>query len=181
MNSIYSLPYVFIISGGQHQGKTTYVTDLVKLLSENGYKTGGFVAPGIFENNHRVSFQIMDLKTGITMPLCSLNESSGERVGPFSFSEEGLNFGKQLLSAENLLECDFVVIDEVGPFELKGKGWSSSIEKLMQSGGHFKMIWVVRKPVIEKVLKKFRVKDFNLIDISTVSVADALEILTGHS
>lgn len=180
MNSIYQ-PSIIIISGNQQQGKTSYVADVVKVLKGKGFKVGGFVAPGIFENNRRVSFEIMDVKTGFSMPLCSVFENGGERIGTYTFSEEGLNFGKRLLDPENLQDIDFVVIDEIGPLELQEKGWSSSIEKLMLSGGHFKLIWVVRRPVIESVLKKFRVKDFNLIDISTVSVADALEILTGHS
>jgi len=171
-----SKPRVFIITGEKHAGKTTFLAGLVSSLKKEGIKTGGFIAPGKFENNRRSEFNIQNLKTGEQRLLCSIHLQNGEEAGPFRFNHEGQQFGKDALLPENLLDCSFVVIDEIGPLEIKGLGWAASIDKLMDHA-EFQNIWVVRKSLVEEVIKKWKLHDVNVFDIRDYDTKKALKII----
>jgi nucleoside-triphosphatase THEP1 len=164
-------PKVFIISGEKHQGKTTWVRRLIDILNQNKNLVGGFVAPGKFEKNQRSEFGILDLKSGKSKVLSSINFTEGESIGPFRFSEEGQNFGKEILKPENLRDCRFVVIDEIGPLEMKNEGWAPSIDVLM-AFPEITHIWVVRKNLVNEVIKKWQLFDVNIFDIAADKVED---------
>lgn len=158
-------PKVFIISGEKHKGKTTFVKALIEIFNQKKIMTGGFIAPGKFENNQRSEFSIFDVKSGKNMLLSSIHFGEGESSGPFRFNREAQEFGKEILKPENLHGCQFVVIDEIGPLELKGKGWASSIDILMGIP-EITHIWVVRKKLVNEVIKKWQILDVNVFDIA---------------
>lgn len=166
---IISKPKVVIISGEKQGGKTTFTSKLIKKLKENEKRVGGFIAPGEFENFRRSSFSIFDLESEKLKPLCSIHFDSGEKIGPFRFDPDGQNFGYSLLSADKTADKDFVVVDEVGPLEMKGEGWASSIDQLMLDSS-FVFIWIVRKSLVEEVIQKWNIIDVELVDIEKQSV-----------
>lgn len=157
-------PRIVIITGEKHEGKTTFTADLVKFLKKHGKSIGGFLSLGSFEDNRRSSFKLRSLEDGREMPLCSIHFTSGEQAGPFRFSREGLQFGKKLLTPGALSGKDVVVIDEIGPFELKGKGWSEAITELM-SHSEILFIWVVRKSLVEEVINHWELTRPEIFDI----------------
>ena len=63
-------------------------------------------------------------------------------------------------------ETDLLVIDEVGPVELKGRGWADEIERLVNTS-HIMQLWVVRKPILKKVIRQWNIGDVMLVDIGT--------------
>ncbi|MCF8365794.1 MAG: hypothetical protein K9H16_08435 [Bacteroidales bacterium] len=162
---IIALPKVIILAGERHEGKTTFASELARCLSGQAKRVGGFIAPGKFENYRRSSFNVLDLETGISKPLCSIHFTKGEKTGPFRFDAEGLKFGHILLDPEHLKNKDFVVIDEIGPLELKGEGWTPSIDKLM-TVSEFTFIWVVRKSLVHKIISRWNLVDVEVIDIT---------------
>lgn len=169
-------PRVIIITGEKHEGKTTFVTNLVKQLQKEGIRTGGFVAPGTMHKNRRTAFDIKDLKTGQQKALCSIFREEGDPIGPFRFDPDGQLFGNRILSPENLGDADIVVIDELGPLELKGKGWAPAIDVLMQHP-EITQMWVVRKGIVDDVRKKWELLDVSIFDINNHSVEGLLHIL----
>jgi nucleoside-triphosphatase THEP1 len=164
-------PKVFIITGEKHQGKTTWVRGLTDILNQNKNLVGGFISPGKFEKNQRSEFDILDLKSGKSKILSSIHFTEGESIGPFRFSEEGQNFGKEILKPENLEGCRFVVIDEIGPLEMKNEGWAPSIDLLMHHP-EITHIWVVRKNLVNEVIKKWQIFDVNVFNIAEDDVSD---------
>ncbi len=64
---------------------------------------------------------------------------------------------------------DLLVIDEIGYLELKGKGWFSSIEKAMQNQD-LDMIWVVRKRILEEVMKQWQHANFEVIKVENTNL-----------
>jgi nucleoside-triphosphatase THEP1 len=159
-------PKVFIITGEKHQGKTTWVRRLTDILNQNKNLVGGFISPGKFEKNQRSEFEIFDLKSGKSNMLSSIHFTVGQSIGPFRFSEEGQNFGKEILKPENLEGCGFVVIDEI-----KNEGWAPSIDLLMHHP-EITHIWVVRKKLVNEVIKKWQIFDMNVFDIAEDDVSD---------
>jgi len=179
-------PKVFILTGDKHEGKTTFAASLAHALEKEGAVVGGFLAPGKFENNRRSSFEILDLKTKKQQALCSIHFTEGEEVGPFRFNPEGQKFGKQILAAENLKDVDITFIDEIGPLEIKGKGWASSIDLIMNEPG-IPQIWIIRKGLVDEVIRKWSILDVQVFDISNVknelvmdTVLQSLELKKEH-
>jgi nucleoside-triphosphatase THEP1 len=64
-----------------------------------------------------------------------------------------------------------VVIDEIGPLELRGNGWTASVDLLMEHP-EITHIWVVRKNLVKDVIKKWQILDVHVFDIAADEVAD---------
>ncbi len=157
-------PKVVIITGEKHSGKTTFALDLVNHFKEKGIALGGFVAPGYFVDNRRVSFDLQALATDQKYPLCSIHPGNGIRIGPFWFDEKTLQIGNRLLDPAQLGAAEIVFIDEMGPLELKGDGWAAAIDKLMQHP-RFTLVMVVRRSMVEQVISKWQVINVKVFDI----------------
>ena len=166
---------VIIISGEKHTGKTFYAQKLSERLKEMNFNVAGFLATGKFKENLRSEFSISDLKTGKAELLCTdkVNENK-KKIGRFYFNESGLEFGKKILEAKNLVNSDFVFIDELGPFELKGKGWSTSVEKLLKHL-EFKLIFIVRRKLLYDILRRFGVTDALIFDVSKDEISAVVD------
>jgi len=173
---IISKPKMVIISGKKQGGKTTFASKLVEILKENGKRVGGFIAPGEFENNRRSSFSLFDLESKKSIPLCSIHFDSGEKIGPFRFNSDGQDFGNSLLTSHKTADKDFVVVDEIGPLEMKGEGWANSINQLILDS-RFVFIWVVRKSLVEDVIKKWDIIDLEHVDIEVQSAEQVAQTL----
>lgn len=158
-------PKIIILRGERQAGKSTFAFELAKILNLKGQIVGGFIAPGKLENFRHSEFEIMDLLSGIRKPLCSIHKKEGEKTGPFVFDPIGQQFGKQLISPEKLKNVTIVVIDEIGPLEIKGLGWTESIEKLLEDPTKLH-VWVVRKSLVNQVIKKWNLLDVEVIDIT---------------
>lgn len=169
-------PRVFIITGERHSGKTTFVAELAGKLKNKGKAITGFVAPGKFENNRRSEFNIRSLKTGEEMLLCSVHLSGGEETGSFRFTTEGQQFGKSLLLPENIADSEIVVIDEIGPLEMKGQGWAFSIDLLLERPD-LTHLWVVRQSLVEEVISKWGLHDVTVLEARNQTVDDAVKLM----
>lgn len=157
---------ITIISGETRCGKTTYLKELIKKQKSNNpsLKIGGIVAHGIDVEDKRIGFEIEDVSTGEKVLLSNnINNEGDIRVGRFYFKQKGMEFGKKILR-KAIGECDLLIIDEIGHFELKGKGWFDEVELAMQKD-KLDMIWVVRKSLLEEVLKLWSHSNVDVIEI----------------
>ncbi len=156
---------IYIISGETRSGKTTFLKSVIEDLKNQGQNVGGILAKGIDKNKERYGFEIENVATGERKLLSSREPKQGSiKTGRFYFYKEGLVFGNQALST-NLDNLDWLVIDEVGYLELKGKGWFEAIEKAMNQTG-LNMIWVVRKRILEEVLNQWPYFNFHILNIN---------------
>lgn len=169
---------VIIITGKKQGGKTSFVEAFVKILERNGNMVKGFLAKGKFKDNVRSEFYISDIQSGKSVLLCNIKGNENQkRIGRFYFDEEGLKFGKNILKPSMLEKADFVVIDEIGPFELKGKGWTESIELLL-SDDKFTMIWVVREKLVYHILRRFGITKSLIVNIDKDLPEDIIDKLS---
>jgi nucleoside-triphosphatase THEP1 len=147
---------MIILTGETGSGKTTCAAAVVGLLRQRGVKVGGVLATGLLNESRRSGFDITDLSTGRTVPLCREGDagSTGEqRWGRFTFVREGLELGREALTVRGP-SADVVVVDEVGPLELAGGGWAAALDEL--AGGFRGGILVIaRLAVVGAVMARW--------------------------
>lgn len=160
---------IFIISGEVNGGKSTLVSSIIITLKSEGYSIGGLLSEAVYSGEKKSGYDILDISSGIKKPfLRSLeglgigdNDISHLRVGKFTVIEEGLEFGKRVLSSNTLLENDIIIIDEIGHMELRGLIWSDCLSNLLLSK-HKTVVLVIREKLLENVLAKFKIIPKNI-------------------
>lgn len=170
-------PSVVIITGDIQQGKTTFTQKVVSDLLEKNVRIAGFLSIGVNESGVRTGFKLSEIGTGREIELCSVKRSEKRlRLGRFYFNQEALVFGNEILNPNNLTDKQLIVIDEIGPLELNGHGWSKSIDNITRLNT-IPHIWVVRKSLVQKISRKWNIGNafvFDITDSSTREVEDSL-------
>ncbi len=120
------------VTGKPGVGKSTVVAKAAGELADKfGLKIGGIRTAEIRKEGKREGFSIEDLVTGMTGILSHV-KGSGPRVGKYHVNLEDLaGIGADAL--RNSLDCDLVVIDEIGPMELKSEEFILAVEEVLES------------------------------------------------
>ena len=144
---------IIIVSGPKHSGKTIALFNLADDLTTKGIKVGGILALGYFKNNQRDRFDALDIKTKKWVPLAKrLDKESG-----FMFYKKGVRFCNKIFKRELKEYNDFVIFDEIGSVELKGKGHSYNLKEFInRSNAH--LIVSIREELVEDVIKRFNLE-----------------------
>ena len=108
---------------------------------------------------------MIDLLTGkeVAFARLSLYRSfkGGEKVGSYTISRDGIIFACDAIKRAVESRCDLVVVDEVGPLELAGKGLMPAVELALTSPGN--VLIVVRSSLREALQKHFSAYEFTVI------------------
>jgi nucleoside-triphosphatase THEP1 len=164
---------VIIITGDIGQGKTTYIKKIVSNLQNHNTKIAGFLSVGIDANGERSGFRLHNIQTAEQVELCTkVHHMNWLRYGSYYFNPAGIQKGKEILNKANLEGIQLIVIDEIGPLEINDNGWSGSIDNLCQNT-QTPQLWVVRKSLTDKIIKKWNIGNVYIFDISEDSVDDA--------
>ena len=128
---------IFILTGPVHSGKTTLLKRLVRELKGQKYRLDGFLSEAVREKEETVGYDLFDLKRERSIPFIRrTGEKEWQRIGSYFFIPQGLAEAEKIILRG--IEADILVVDEVGPLELSGKGF-----------------WPVLKQVIFKPLPSF--------------------------
>jgi nucleoside-triphosphatase THEP1 len=140
---------VAVVTGASGAGKTTLLLGLAEALRAAGRTVGGIAAPLVRDGGVRVGYDVIDLASGARTPLCRLAAGGDDpAVGPFVFIAEGLALGRAALAAGGA--CEVVIVDEVGPLEMRGEGWAAALPALFARDGAA-IVLAVRLGLIEAV------------------------------
>lgn len=160
-----SRPDVVIVTGEIRQGKTTFTAKIVEILKNKGITPDGFLAAGIQENDKRVGFDLISLRSSRQIALCRKEvRQDWLKQGLYYFDPAGILAGKGMLASVNPESSQLVVIDEIGPMELNDQGWGTSIEKLCHTS-YPPHLWVVRRNLVEIISRKWNVGTVYIFDI----------------
>ena len=148
-------PPVVILTGEKGEGKTTLCSELAELVRARGGRVAGVLSPGFWDDGVRSGYQVEDLLTGRRKWLARRSEGPSDiRQGPYCFDEAALRFGRQALAAAAEAEPDLVIVDEVGPLELRGEGWGSELDRF-QAQQPCAMLWVVRPVLVDEARRRW--------------------------
>lgn len=159
---------VILITGEVMKGKTTFTLELITRLESAGIKPEGFIARGVESGKERTGFDLVNLETGERI-LLSRKEPVPEnwiRFGRYCFNPdtfEHVNLEVRMM-AERI--PGLIILDEVGPLELQNQGWAPAIEYLLDLN-KIVQLWVVRNSMLEKIIKKWNLRNVIILDINT--------------
>jgi molybdopterin-guanine dinucleotide biosynthesis protein A len=146
-----------LIVGESGSGKTSWCRKYTSGRRESGSSIGGILCPAIERQGQRVGSNALDLLTGQEVPFARLSRhgafKAGERIGDYTISRDGISFACGAIKRAVESRCDLVVIDEIGPLELSGKGLMPAVELALASAVN--VLIVVRSSLKEAVQRRF--------------------------
>ncbi len=171
---------IFIVTGTIGEGKTAWLAKLAGLLKDKGVRVGGILALRIVEEDRTTGYDVSDISTGVRTPFLRHTGSEDMGVERFTVYDAGYDAGKSVLHPENNHNKDVIIIDEAGPLELRGLGWSDRLAWLLNENSAI-LIIAVRKSLTEAVTDKFGIAGAHVIDVASgdvVSYAHEIAALT---
>lgn len=158
---------VLIITGKEKIGKSTFIKKLADELRIQDFIVGGFVSPSVFEENQHRGYNLVNLLNLQEIPLSQTQPAQDyPKVGNYYFNQQSLAEGNRWLEKENIKQTDLVVIDEIGPWELKHQGWANSLTSIVKNYNK-PIVLVVRSSIVDKVISHWGFRDARIINIET--------------
>jgi nucleoside-triphosphatase THEP1 len=145
---------IFILSGPVHGGKTTLLESSLPGWASRGLAFGGFLSVAVLDGQGQTEYDLLDLKEGRRLPfLRRTGEPDAERTGPFFFVGRTLDLARAII--HKAAPGELLVVDEVGPLELEGRGLWPVLRKVIFRPGQ-RSILVVREEMLERFVASLR-------------------------
>ena len=156
---------IFLLKGAVQGGKTAFLSAMTELFQKEGITVGGFLSPGKVSEGKRSGFDLRQIGTGTQVNMAGLQEKEHwfkyRRFwfNPMAFAQGEIWMEESLKNKDRVL-----VIDEVGPMELEGRGWAGLLDRLVK---HNKMLqlWSVREQLVSQVLEQWFIGSTQVIDM----------------
>lgn len=140
-----------ILTGSVHSGKTTLLKQAAAGLNKRGFVVDGFLCISVWEHDQVLGYDLLPIKTGKKIPFIRLTgEKDWERIGPFFFVPQTLEKANYIIRQG--IEADLLIVDEVGPLELQGKGLWPALQHILPHK-QINILLVVRSGLLDAVLK----------------------------
>jgi len=164
---------VILLTGPINSGKSTTVYHLVERLRSEKISIGGIVSLPILEDGQKTGFNAVCLATHKTKHLTSLkslvpNPAPGDRIiGQWVIFDEGIQFCNQQIEAALHSNPQLLLIDEIGPLEIQGKGFQPILDKILSSPDElpFYLLLVVRTNLINEVKQLYPKQDYTILTL----------------
>jgi nucleoside-triphosphatase THEP1 len=165
---------VILVSGEKHCGKTTLVERYLASLVGRDLRIGGILAKGLWEDNARAGFDLVNLSDGSIAPLARRrHHPHPQHKMMFDFLEAGIRAGAQALDAKSCGQSDIVVVDELGRLEARGKGWAPDLKALLAFNTPL-FIFIVRLDCLQRICDRFGFYNPPVIDARNPHALDHL-------
>jgi nucleoside-triphosphatase len=143
------------VTGRPGIGKTTLCLKVFRALKEEK-RISGFITQEVRQNNVRKGFKLVNLNTGEEEWLAHIGIRSNARVGKYGVDVPSIDKFSANLEWET---ADLLIIDEIGPMELKSREFISMIERILASNKSclFSIHLRSKHPLLERIRKEFEV------------------------
>lgn len=149
--------HIHVLSGAVQSGKTSYLIEKIPQLKERGFRVGGFLCPGTISEGRRTDFRLVNIETGVALPMGNEQEiKDWTKFRRFYFNPQTFQEGTRWMMEAIREKADLLVIDEVGPMELEGSGWSRLLD-ILGNKSDIKQLWIVREEIIPDVILRWNI------------------------
>lgn len=171
---------IYILSGPTQSGKTTILTHLLSDLKSHGVECGGFIAPGTFKNDERHEIYLREAGSGKSYLLASKEKHEGWIQNMrFYFDKTTVEKGNEILVQAMEDDVQLLILDELGPIEMKGKGWYPSLIRLIERRDIIQL-WIVREKLLHEVKINYMIPDSNVFTIGETQDDEILKTLVSR-
>jgi len=143
---------IIIISDKIQSGKTTFLLQAIN----NQTNVGGILTPII--NDKRMFY---DIATKNYFEIEAVKNERSLQVGKYFFSLEAFTKAQNILLEQSKNKnINYLIIDEIGPLEIKKEqGFFSMLKNLLNNSFAFTLILVVRQQLLEECVFKFNIQE----------------------
>jgi nucleoside-triphosphatase len=127
------------LTGEPGLGKTTIIRNVVQGLQNRGIVVGGMISSEIREDDRRIGFQLEDVSTHEVGILAKSNQTvlGAPMVGRYSVNLADIERVGVAAIKRATLNAEVVVVDEIGPMELKSPEFVHAVEEALASRKSF--------------------------------------------
>ena len=125
------------ITGKPKIGKSTVIKGVIIGLKAKGVTVGGMLTSELHERGIRVGFSIEDIHTGVKGVLAHVHQS-GPKLGKYGVNLTDLDSvgAHSIIDALTRPEPRIIIVDEIGPMELKSRKFIEAVENARKSDKH---------------------------------------------
>jgi len=163
---------IFILTGPVHSGKTTLLKNVVQELKRKKYRIDGFLSEPIRKSEETVGYDLFDLREEKSTPFIRrTGERKWQKIGSYFFIPRGLAEAEKIILREK--DVDILVVDEVGPLELSGKGFWPALKQVIFSPLNIYLL-VTRINILEDFLRTLGKCEVKIFDIKNKKIFSRL-------
>jgi len=122
------------ITGKPGIGKSTVVRKVLKSLRDEHISAGGILTEELRKNKMRVGFIVEDISTGDRGILAHIEIKGKPKVGKYGVNIAELEHIGVKAIRNAIDNADVIIIDEIGPMELKSDAFVNAVEDSVKSG-----------------------------------------------
>ena len=120
-----------ILTGQVQSGKTTLLQKITSELKRKDISVGGFLNPSVHEKGQVTGYDLFDLREETKHPfLRKKGQADWEQIGPYFFVPDTLKQARSII--RHVKRTDICFVDEIGPYELEGKGLWPELEAILE-------------------------------------------------
>lgn len=152
------------ITGKPKIGKSTVIKGVIMRLKAEGIVAGGMLTSEIHEGGRRVGFSLEDIHSGANGILAHVHQG-GPKIGKYGVNLPDLDSigAHSITDALIAPEPRFILVDEIGPMELKSRKFVEAVERAIQSDKH--LIVSVHQRSDHELVRQIK-RTFEMIEVT---------------
>lgn len=141
---------IYILQGAIGSGKTTYLMNYCRQKN-----VGGILSPVIEGKRHFLNIESQETK----LMEASEQEIETLTIGRYKFSGKAFEWANKILIDCANKNHETIIIDEIGPLELQGKGFAETLKNFLNHNEvKPELVLVIRENLVNEVLNYFGIK-----------------------
>jgi nucleoside-triphosphatase THEP1/energy-coupling factor transporter transmembrane protein EcfT len=162
------VPLLVVVTGRPGTGKTPAMRATAEALLERGVPVAGFVQIPVWGEEGKEGYLVRDVASGQERTLAvKVGQGQGEHGTPFSFEEAGFAFARRAL--DRAKTGSVLILDELGPVELRGDGHMPSVRRALRRSGLVAVVATVRPALIPSLLSQLTIPSAVILDVEGVA------------
>lgn len=158
-----------LLTGKGGCGKTTACWKALPGLRSSGVRMAGFISPPLLDAaGKKTGIEMLNLATGEHHTFARIvSPDDGPDVGVYRLETDAIDWARGVLANALFSDIDLLVIDEIGPLELKrGGGFAFALEPLADHERIPNAIVIVRRELVDELAERLGRPDMVRVEVT---------------